>query len=46
MPILTVKALYKSFRSKEVLKGISFSLDPGEILGIIGPNGAGKSTLL
>jgi PrtD family type I secretion system ABC transporter len=32
-------------RSKPILKGISFSLNPGDILGIIGPSAAGKSTL-
>jgi ATP-binding cassette, subfamily B, bacterial len=32
-------------RSKPILKGVSFSLNPGEMLGIIGPSAAGKSTL-
>ncbi|MGE5548518.1 MAG: type I secretion system permease/ATPase [Solirubrobacterales bacterium] len=31
---------------KPVLKGVSFALEPGEILGIIGPSGAGKSSLV
>ncbi len=36
----------KSFGDFEVLHGISFSIDEGEIFGLIGPNGAGKTTTL
>ena len=42
--ILKVDNLHKSFGKHEVIKGISFSLNQGEICGFIGPNGAGKST--
>lgn len=42
--ILEVKNLKKSYGNKEVLKDISFSIKPGEIVGFIGPNGCGKTT--
>ncbi len=46
MPILEVKNLVKSFGKTEVLKGIDFSLEKGEVLSIIGSSGSGKTTLL
>lgn len=46
MAILEVKNLVKKFRKTPVIKGISFDLEEGEILGILGPNGAGKTTTL
>jgi len=45
-PILEVYDLHKSFGRLEVLKGISLSIPPGEVMAIIGPSGSGKSTLL
>jgi ABC-type Fe3+/spermidine/putrescine transport system ATPase subunit len=43
---LEIKDIWKSFEDTAVLKGISFSLAKGEILGILGPSGSGKTTLL
>ena len=43
---LRVERLCKNFGGLQVFKDISFSLQPGEILGVIGPNGAGKTTLI
>ena len=46
MPILEVRDIRKTFGRIEVLKGISFSLEEGEVLSIIGSSGSGKTTLL
>ena len=46
MAILEVENLKKSFDNTEVLKGISFSLEKGDVLAIIGSSGSGKTTLL
>ncbi|WP_077329475.1 ABC transporter ATP-binding protein [Virgibacillus siamensis] len=44
--VLTVDALEKSFKEKQILKKISFDVRKGEIMAILGPNGAGKSTTI
>ncbi len=44
--ILEVEHLAKCFGKVCALRGVSFSLSPGEILGVVGPNGAGKTTLI
>ena len=46
MAILEVKNLKKGFGSTDVLKGVSFSLEQGQVLAIIGSSGSGKTTLL
>ena len=46
MSILEVKELKKSFGKTEVLKGVSFNLNEGEVLSIIGSSGSGKTTIL
>ena len=45
-PILKVENLRKSYNGVDVVKGISFEVEEGEIFGILGPNGAGKTTTL
>ncbi len=42
--VLRVSSLYKSFGKKQVVRGVDFSMNMGEILGLLGPNGAGKTT--
>ena len=46
MTAVEVKDIRKSFGRTEVLKGISFSLEKGQVLAIIGSSGSGKTTLL
>ena len=46
MAILEVKNLKKRFGATDVLKGVSFSLEQGQVLAIIGSSGSGKTTLL
>jgi polar amino acid transport system ATP-binding protein len=45
-PAIEVRNLCKNFGDNEVLKGIDFHVDQGEVVCVIGPSGSGKSTLL
>lgn len=44
--LINISQLYKSYGSNEVLKGISFTANSGQIIGLLGPNGCGKTTLI
>ena len=44
MSVLKINSLYKRFGKKEVVRGVDFSMETGEVLGLLGPNGAGKTT--
>ena len=44
--MLSAQDIYASYGKKEILHGLSLSVNEGEIVALIGPNGAGKSTLL
>ena len=46
MALLQVENIQKSFGSNHVLKGVSFTLEKGQVLAIIGSSGSGKTTLL
>jgi polar amino acid transport system ATP-binding protein len=46
MPVIEVEDLHKSFDALDVLKGVSFVVDKGEVVVMLGPSGSGKSTML
>jgi lipopolysaccharide export system ATP-binding protein len=41
---IVVDSLVKSFKKRQVVKGVSFNIEAGEVVGLLGPNGAGKTT--
>ena len=45
-PMLVVDKLTKRYGGLVAVKDLSFTIRPGEILGLIGPNGSGKSTAM
>lgn len=46
MTMIRVEQLTKHFGAKRAVDGVSFTVEPGEVLGFLGPNGAGKSTTM
>jgi lipopolysaccharide export system ATP-binding protein len=44
MPLLEVTGLEKWYGKRKVVDGVSFDVDPGEVVGLLGANGAGKTT--
>ena len=46
MPLLEARGIFKNYGHVEVLRGVDFDVEPGEVTSLIGDNGAGKSTLV
>lgn len=46
MTLLSIKNLHKEFDGNEVLKGVDFEINEGEVIVVVGPSGSGKTTFL
>ena len=46
MAAIVVDNLHKSYGSLHAVRGVSFTVEPGEVFGLLGPNGAGKTTIV
>ena len=46
MNLVECKDVCKSYGNKQVLDHVSFTIEPGKIIGLLGPNGSGKSTII
>ena len=46
MSLLELRDVRKSFGAIEALRGVTFSVEAGAVVGLVGDNGAGKSTLM
>jgi len=46
MQLLSAEKIQKNYHKNHVLRGVSFAVEPGTLVGIVGENGSGKSTLL
>ena len=44
--VLECRDVVKRYGQKEALKGVSFELEAGKIIGLLGPNGSGKTTTI
>ena len=46
LPVVEAQQIWKRYGDRVVVKDVSFTVEPGEVLGMVGPNGAGKTTTI